>query len=253
MKKWLLRIYFVLIIAILSINAASAQTGKEQANKDSGKQSPGLSFNYKDDLFSLNLNSPVGSKTQQPLEHKITGPIDVKMPFDFNMLWSFLITAFITAIVVVGSTIASMYLVHKKTEETVSAIRSEILSRSIQEWINTLRSELAEFLSFLRAIDFIFNNVGGKDEKKNREDKKKAVVKLAFHQAKIRLLLKPGDGGDLINKLDTAFENARELEDGTDKHSKQIQDDINEIIRISQPILKGEWEKIKDLNKHEDN
>ncbi|MDX1939900.1 MAG: hypothetical protein SFU99_05065 [Saprospiraceae bacterium] len=117
-----------------------------------------------------------------------------------------------------------------------------ILSGNRQEWINTLRNSVAELLSLHSLL--ILSLREKMDDYQNLKDVIKQTV---FLQHKIDLLLNPSeqDSQELMKKIWQLNAASRgEMENSEDDVYLVIQ---NEITRLTQKILKTEWERVKKI------
>jgi hypothetical protein len=123
-----------------------------------------------------------------------------------------------------------------------------VISANRQRWVIMLREHVAEFLAILAAVSVF------KADWKQPWDKGLPVIHadpakldkvermvLVFWQ--IRLLLNPteADHQQLVAAVETAIEHMR----AEDAGEEQTRADIEAIARISQGILKREWERVK--------
>lgn len=134
--------------------------------------------------------------------------------------------------------------------------KAEAVARSRQNWINSLRSEISHLLSvtheiYSLAYDVKALRIQGEAaeaiQESWREHREKSdrfyafVAKARFHVSNIQLHLNPGesDSRELQKQIDLLVANAYE--------NKRIADQVDEIIKISQVILKKEWVRVKDM------
>lgn len=140
------------------------------------------------------------------------------------------------------------------SQEKIS--KSNALKTSRQEWINSLRSEISHLLSVaheIHALAYDLKNPKVLEETKEsilntwREHKEKDekfyafVAKARFHVSNIQLHLNPAelDSQELQRHIDQLVANAFDNE--------RIADQVAEIIKISQTILKKEWVRVKEM------
>jgi len=151
----------------------------------------------------------------------VKGAISVETKTDINQLFLILITL----VTILASTYYSIATLKKKTEEAIKAnadtiiaqrdiseikVKTEILSGNRQQWINTLRNEISEYLASLLSLqaEFVGGGTGstdviGKLYKDNR-----------LHRARVHLLINPKepDHVKLIELIDAAPSYLREAE-----------------------------------------
>ena len=154
------------------------------------------------------------------------------------------IVPMITALLaVVISPLISIYVTKKQ-------LRASVNSKSRQEWINTLRDEITNYLfGFIKLEGMLFDNaqaiIGNNMAEKphSSKDLTKALDELQKHKIKISLLINPNedDHKKLIEILEEAYQNIRTK----DKNRSEIE---AEILTQSQLILKREWERVKSLD-----
>jgi len=149
----------------------------------------------------------------------------------------------IALLAVVISPLISIYVTKKQ-------LRASVNSKSRQEWINTLRDEITNYLfSFIKLEGMWFdndqatvrNNLAEKPH--SSKDLTKVLDELQKHKIKISLLINPNedDHKKLLKILEEAYQNIRTK----DKKRSEIE---AEILTQSQLILKREWERVKSLD-----
>ncbi|HOI29912.1 MAG TPA: hypothetical protein PLZ15_09170 [Melioribacteraceae bacterium] len=119
------------------------------------------------------------------------------------------------------------------------ALKSQVLSGNRQDWINTLRDALSEFLSILFMIS------QAKLSKENDLEKSETLLLLRF---KISLLLNPQE--DDHRQLDTFLDQGIKYLSAISKKeepNRQFSEIKSDIITLSQTILKREWERVKKV------
>lgn len=118
-----------------------------------------------------------------------------------------------------------------------------VLSGNRQEWINTLRNSIAELLSIHSATGLFIRHGFSNDMTEIKE----RLQEIAFLQHKIELLLNPNekDSKLLMEKIWQLNNVSKTTEEETDDAMYiTIQD---EIVSITQKVLKTEWERVKIL------
>lgn len=133
--------------------------------------------------------------------------------------------------------------------------RVEIVSKNRQDWINSLRDTLAEFIAAsLSMVELV------KLSKSTHSDAKAAgvtginnhLVEINFKlqqertscarlMSKIALLSNPTEP-DFIQLLNAV----NELRNAADKSKESVDTEVNQLISISQKILKNEWNRVKN-------
>ena len=152
----------------------------------------------------------------------------------------------VTLVMVIVGFLITRQQLNQNNEQIKDAKRIEVISKNRQDWINTLRSLISDYLGILGALnnidEFVILKLGLKsldairDESTRKTIEKHAILlrELRTVSSKIELLLNPieEDSKKLIQLLyDTE-------QDRTTNQNK-------EIIEISQKILKKEWERVK--------
>jgi hypothetical protein len=139
---------------------------------------------------------------------------------------------------------ASANIASKQIEASTDLARKQItatlVSANRQNWINVLRDSIAGFLAahseYSRHFETgSFNQVA-------------SAEKAWFLSAKIGLMLNPleEDHDKLITLLECAFgELGKHKGDDMNVRIKLVLNQREEIIRLSQRILKSEWERVK--------
>jgi hypothetical protein len=125
---------------------------------------------------------------------------------------------------------------------------ANVLSANRQKWIETLRDLLAELISLLVAVVVVKQHWKGKWNKGLDAIAADPTLigkleRIVLVQWKIRLLINPleADHQQLYSTIDNAFKRIQ-LEDTKDAETEA---DVENITRLSQAILKREWERVK--------
>jgi len=123
-----------------------------------------------------------------------------------------------------------------------------VLSANRQRWIESIRDMLAELISLIVAVVVVKSSWKGKWNKGMAAIAADPALlqkleRLVLVQWKIRLLLNPIelDHQELYQTIDTTL-NRLQAEDSQDA---EMQADIENITRLSQAILKREWQRVK--------
>jgi hypothetical protein len=134
--------------------------------------------------------------------------------------------------------------IENQTNLSKQVINRDILSKNRQEWINTLRESVSGYLSSHELSKLILQF-----DKKGKETPPEYRAEFKTWQSllyKIELLLNPNEGKsrkliDLMTQLNLS----------TDYHSMSKENEYekikNEIIHVTQTILKEEWERVKKI------
>ncbi len=118
-------------------------------------------------------------------------------------------------------------------------IRSQVLSVNRQQWINTLRDTISEYVSLLWV-----SSAGFLDDQNSYPE----MQRVTQVKTKLSLLLNPTeeDHKQLDQLLTKAMVQVAQESQKT-QVSKEFIDIHDEITRLSQRILKREWERVKTL------
>jgi len=164
--------------------------------------------------------------------------------------------------------ISQAKIASEKNELEDKKSKRDMISGSRRVWINSLRDEVSNLLaSFqqLRAYSYLQSSKNeairiysqsGKPKTEEVQDvmlkmtnsipndieqKTKYYYKIAEHKSKIQLLLNPEEklSQDLINAINKFDNNFNEIEENPNT-------DIEEVISITQSILKKEWDRVKE-------
>ncbi|VVM52192.1 hypothetical protein PS663_00847 [Pseudomonas fluorescens] len=181
--------------------------------------------------------------------------------------WVVLGGIFITALVVLSGTIITVFQFSKtiKSQEAMAKnnsellraqSRSENLAKSRQEWINSLRAEVASFLSVIHEVYTLSDEIkdpkirgGTESEIFNSWDKHyvKAdkfysfLARGRFHLANVKMHLNPLEADAQI------LERSMELLIGAAYSHQNIYDGTIDVTDITRRILKSEWERVKQM------
>lgn len=180
--------------------------------------------------------------------------------------WPTLLAFAITALTIVCTTIVTIKHQKRALDAQISISteaadrdreksRLEFIANSRQAWINSLRDEVASFISETSSIWDLFQQKTGRAktlEEMNAPEYAmselanwsiaygSAIARAEKSRAKIRLLLNPSESAskNLMKELDEAYSTAIFKEDPKEKNIK--------AISALQPILKKEWERVKN-------
>ena len=125
---------------------------------------------------------------------------------------------------------------------------ANVLSTNRQKWIETLRDMVAELISLIVSalvIRSAWKIKWGKGRGPLREDKALLIKleRIVLVESKIRLLLNPteADHQQLYQAIETSIKRLK-AEESLDSDTEA---DIETIVRLSQVILKREWQRVK--------
>ena len=121
-------------------------------------------------------------------------------------------------------------------------IRVTVLSANRQTWINTLRDLIAEYISISALVH------AGDWSSRTEVEFDQKLERLALLNAKIRLMLNPNEPdherlgtllGDLLLTMGGRASAANK------RDSQKARTIHNELLPLSQSVLKREWERVK--------
>jgi len=233
----------------------------EKAPPSSSSETPSLNLSNK--LIDQTIRYPEG-KSQVELSVTKTPEIFVSTGTDWVAFLGFAITALIVLLTTRQTIKNSEKLIRSQEDvaknsakENREIVKCELTANNRQAWINTLRSDLADYIAAISAIWDLHQIKDGRaqvlKECGNVENNLNELFEwsLAYHKAiqeserllaKIKLLLNPAE--DKSQKLTTSLEKALDKA----KSKKLPTEACNEIIFASQPILKEEWERVKSMS-----
>lgn len=259
MRRSILLFSFLSVISINFANAIASSenlAGKGQADQKFVVVEPVK----KDEIQSIHksienivqnetkLRQDIDSILKIINQKPVKGMISIETKTDINQLLLILITL----VTVLASTYYSVFTLKKKSEESIKAntdtiiaqrdiseikVKTEILSGNRQQWINTLRTEISEYLASLLSLqaEFVGGGAGSTDSIGNLYKTNR------LHRARIHLLINPkeADHKKLVELVDAAPSYLRD--------SDKLAVSEKQIIEISQQILKREWERVKSI------
>ena len=135
--------------------------------------------------------------------------------------------------------------IEKQTELSKNEIKLEVLSKNRQAWINSLRDELSEFIGLVSAIKNHTIVMRGDERLVSVKDNFNKVHidtnKLDIVKYKIYLLINPNEENSkkmiaLLEPIKTKV-----------LQEENVDSEIQQLIDISQTILKLEWNRVKEL------
>lgn len=187
------------------------------------------------------------------------------MNYLYEIDWPTLLAFAVTVITIVCTTIVTVKhqkralasqisISRESSDRDKERARVEFIANSRQIWINSLRDEVASFISETSSIWDLFQQKSGRSETlaaiKVPEYAMSelgnwstaygsALSRAEKSRAKIRLLLNPDEPPSeaLMGAIDAAFSTAKADSDPSRENAK--------VISTLQPILKGEWRRVK--------
>lgn len=145
-----------------------------------------------------------------------------------------IISSFTAFFAVVIAPLISIYVIKTQVKMTV-------LSANRQVWITELRKDISEFISLLTSIS-IYEFRKSSDKTSKTLD---AIEKASFLKCKISLMLNPleEDHKRIIKLVEEAYDTI--LDDTNLDAWHHI---MENLIKASQVVLKGEWKRVTSLS-----
>lgn len=152
-----------------------------------------------------------------------------------------LLSASVALIAVIVGPLISLRVAKKQIEASKAVadlqVRSNVLSKNRQEWINTLRIEISGFIATATMVLPLL--IAQKDSLEMH----KLLFQLQLHLAKTKLLINPKEEDHILL--------VEKMEDTT-KHvfsfKGQPSDITDELVVVAQKVLKREWERVKSFS-----
>ncbi len=144
------------------------------------------------------------------------------------------IAAMLSAVLAAAATIIGPFLTTRiARRQTTAALR--------QQWIDRLRDDLSEFLSLINHY-LIYDEIP-----LETGDEQSLYRRLTFLESKLQMMVNPKEPDHqmligLIGKLIVLIHNDTLP---SDKRTEAISEHHNNLIALSQRILKREWERVK--------
>lgn len=209
---------------------------------------------------AMEIRTPESLKTELRVEK--VPELKVSTGTDFVAFGGF----FVTAIIVLATTYLSVKtsrnmvfsqekIANAKDKLDIEKLRAEKRADNRQEWINTLRTDLASYIGAVMNTWNLHQMSAGRqplqrelDSAQQREESSKwsyeynmSLREVERLKAKIKLLLNPTEEPSIALAL--LIDNAASIASS----GKAVIAICDDIIKASQPILKDEWEKVKGL------
>ena len=142
-----------------------------------------------------------------------------------------------------GTIITSLIINYKQARNARKLMHLQLLADSRQKWINELRDCVSQFIA-IKSFLFFSNLLEYYDGKSNEEVK----LKVNIVEQKIQLLVNPLEHNSqelirLISLLPSEYDDEKD-----DSQFKIFSDKSEEIVKLTQKILKTEWNRIKDFD-----
>jgi len=131
-------------------------------------------------------------------------------------------------------------------------LKSEVVSKSRRDWIEDLRSCVAEFQSSVNYLNGVLSAASSNQPNlMSKAEESKLMNKSGFLKHRIKLLINPEETehADLVEKVDELHRKLLEVTSSSASASnsgKSIGELQEELTRKAQLVMKSEWEKTKD-------
>jgi len=164
------------------------------------------------------------------------------------------LAAILGSLVAILAVMATMIATVANFWGTRSHSRATVVSVKRQEWINSLRDEMAKAVHILNEIAMLYE---GRQERQQfiaeiadpadpaRKTLRALQRDFSLSRARIILFLNPKDGEH--TQLRTELSLAYDMVHCPPEVVQGIDSQIERVIEICQRILKSEWEKVKNL------
>jgi hypothetical protein len=281
MKQSKMMIYLIMLILALHSTAHASIGGVLEPT--SGGASTRMNASQANSFCSLLINKQNDLDAELFLAEALPPIPDVAtLPLMIPLLGMI-----ITIVVIIRTSKVSLLTISEKTRETMLAfeksiaaqrdiaernLRAQVRSKNRQDWINELRTQIAEFIALLpikhvrlrmvvskendfRAAQENFKMTGGANGEvwlrraneeycQARQQDDDCHLQLARTLAKVDLLLNPNEQpcADLIRLMKNVFSRLSNMESVA---QNTTEDDMVAITQRTQTILKSEWEKVK--------
>lgn len=129
--------------------------------------------------------------------------------------------------------------------------KSNIVTKTRQHWINSLRKQLAALFSTLVSIDAEMSgwqkaskNGNEADRKKYAESTELLATEFQKQFTRLKLMLNPKepDHKDLVSRIEKIIDKLLQI-----KPSIDLPKERDDLVKLSQAILKREWERVKGI------
>lgn len=149
------------------------------------------------------------------------------------------IVSSITALVaVIVGPLVTVYVANKN-------IKSSVVSKNRQDWINRLRNEIAELL---KEIQYVPSAYEARTLTIEQAIEKHGVILSKVEIIKLLINPKEADHEDLVRQITLASEKVIEAIKRKKGDADSFKTMSSNIVTISQSILKREWERVKNGN-----
>lgn len=146
------------------------------------------------------------------------------------------IVSSITALVaVIASPFATVYVANKN-------IKSSVVSKNRQDWINRLRNEIAELLKEMQHVPSAYAAQALTTE---QAIERHGIILSKVEIIKLLINPKESDHEDLVRQISLASDKAIEAINHKKGYASELEKMSSNIVTISQTILKREWERVK--------
>jgi hypothetical protein len=254
MRKLTSIISSILFLLIISVPLLFAVAKSDLNEKTIKIKSVEISKDVSNNLRAENMKSNEQVAARQELHHAIDSIPNLNMQLQTTTNWVLILPTIVTIVIVICGAVVTIKQLKVQATETrdsfnktletqkkiaEDSLKVQVLANNRQAWINTLRDEIASFISLIYTAYFtvtIFK------DKLGDESDIDLGTKITMKVAKIKLLINPeeDDHKQLVSLIDKIVPEVLRNKEGALKY-------VNEIVTLSQSILKREWIKVKKL------
>ena len=237
---------------VLLLNENSSNINLNIEKKDNNKNKQTINKKNKIEPNNSLENNNLGLKNQK--DFNITSIPNINLTIDEDQDWSIILLSILTLVIILSTTYITKLQINSAKDESINTVNTsleeqrkesiekikiEVISKNRQIWINTLRDDLSKFIGSIATIE---NHMRLEENKESTtRDIFLSATTMREIKAKIQLLINPTEikHQKLIIILQEIIILTRDKNSTVDK--------INELIDISQNILKEEWDRVKNF------
>ena len=234
------------------MNENSSNINLNIEKKDNNKNKQTINKKNKIEPNNSLENNNLGLKNQK--DFNITSIPNINLTIDEDQDWSIILLSILTLVIILSTTYITKLQINSAKDESINTVNTsleeqrkesiekikiEVISKNRQIWINTLRDDLSKFIGSIATIE---NHMRLEENKESTtRDIFLSATTMREIKAKIQLLINPTEikHQKLIIILQEIIILTRDKNSTVDK--------INELIDISQNILKEEWDRVKNF------
>jgi len=192
----------------------------------------------KDSKTEISINIPKTFK----IENVTSDEQNLRNTLLKNMPW---IAAILIALLTILANYITSLQLRKTTKENLeNQFKATISTKNRQAWINELRQNLSEYLSYSLYLSILKNS-----NPANTAERNKMFEKLILAQSKIELLVnhnKP-EQKKLLDSIDKLFSSSSNSDNPSENENIAYRNARTELINSSRNLFDIHWKKIKDL------